>query len=55
MVLPIKDSVANLFYGKIFCLDPGLQTLFRGDMKVQTRKLMVLRLYRLGTGFGRSV
>lgn len=40
MVLPIKDSVANLFYGKIFDLDPGLQTLFRGDMKVQGRKLI---------------
>ncbi len=40
MVLPVKDSVTTLFYGRIFDLDPGLQTLFRGDMKVQGRKLL---------------
>jgi len=39
-VLPIADTAAELFYGKLFNLDPSLKPLFKGDMKEQGRKLM---------------
>lgn len=39
-VLPIADTAAELFYGKLFSLDPSLRPLFKGDMKEQGRKLM---------------
>lgn len=39
-VLPISETAADLFYGKLFELDPSLRPLFKGDIKVQGRKLM---------------
>lgn len=39
-VVPIADTAAELFYGKLFELDPSLRQLFRGDMKEQGKKLM---------------
>lgn len=39
-VLPIKETAADLFYGKLFELDPGLKPLFKGDIKEQGSKLM---------------
>jgi len=39
-VLPISDKAAELFYGKLFELDPGLKPLFRGNMEEQGKKLM---------------
>ena len=39
-VLPIADTAAELFYGKLFELDPELKPLFKGDMKEQGKKLM---------------
>lgn len=39
-VLPIADAAAQLFYTRLFTLDPSLKHLFRGDMKEQGRKLM---------------
>jgi len=39
-VLPIADVAAELFYGRLFELDPSLRHLFRGDMKAQGRALM---------------
>ena len=39
-VLPIADVAADLFYGRLFELDPSLRPLFRGDMKEQGRALM---------------
>lgn len=39
-VLPIADTVAELFYGRLFELDPSLRPLFRGNMAEQGRKLM---------------
>lgn len=39
-VAPIADTAAELFYKKLFELDPALRHLFRGDMKEQGRKLM---------------
>jgi hemoglobin-like flavoprotein len=41
-VLPIKEAAAELFYGKLFELDPKLRGLFRGDMNEQGRKLMAM-------------
>ncbi len=39
-VVPIADTAAKLFYGKLFELDPALKNLFKGDMTEQGRKLM---------------
>jgi len=39
-VVPIADTAAKLFYGKLFELDPTLKPLFKGDMTEQGRKLM---------------
>jgi hemoglobin-like flavoprotein len=41
-VLPIRDTAAQLFYGRLFELDPSLRSLFRGDMTEQGRKLMTM-------------
>ncbi|WP_455222326.1 globin family protein [Kaarinaea lacus] len=39
-VVPIAETAAKLFYGKLFELDPELKSLFKGDMDEQGRKLM---------------
>ena len=39
-VLPISETAADLFYGRLFELDPSLRPLFKGDIKEQGRKLM---------------
>ena len=36
----ISDTAAELFYGKLFELDPNLKALFKGDMTEQGKKLM---------------
>jgi hemoglobin-like flavoprotein len=41
-VLPIKDTAAELFYGRLFELDPSLRPMFKGDMVEQGRKLMMI-------------
>ncbi|MFL5805302.1 MAG: globin family protein [Roseiflexaceae bacterium] len=41
-VLPIADTAAALFYGRLFELDPSLKPLFRGDLHEQGRKLMTM-------------
>ena len=41
-VLPIRDTAATLFYGKLFELDPRLKPLFKGDMTAQGDKLMTM-------------
>lgn len=40
-VVPISEKAAELFYGKLFELDPTLISLFKGDMTDQGRKLMM--------------
>lgn len=40
MVVPIADQAAEMFYARLFELDPELKSLFNGDMKEQGRKLM---------------
>lgn len=39
-VVPISEIAAQLFYARLFALDPSLDLLFRGDMTEQGRKLM---------------
>lgn len=39
-VVPISDKAAELFYGKLFELDPSVKPLFKGDMNEQGKKLM---------------
>jgi hemoglobin-like flavoprotein len=39
-VAPIAEQAAQLFYDRLFELDPKLTALFKGDMKQQGRTLM---------------
>jgi hemoglobin-like flavoprotein len=39
-VAPIADLAADLFYARLFELDPSLRRLFKGDMKKQGGMLM---------------
>ena len=39
-VVPISDKAAELFYNRLFELDPSLRPLFTSDMTEQGRKLM---------------
>lgn len=41
-VVPISETAAELFYGKLFELDPEVKPMFKGDMKEQGRKLMAM-------------
>jgi hemoglobin-like flavoprotein len=40
LVAPIADTIALLFYARLFELDPSLRALFQDDMQKQQRKLM---------------
>ena len=39
-VAPIAEQAAELFYGKLFELNPEYRALFKGDMKSQGKMLM---------------
>ena len=41
-VRPIAPQAAELFYKRLFALDPSLRHLFRGDMAQQGRMLMAM-------------
>jgi hemoglobin-like flavoprotein len=41
-VLPVGDTAAELFYGKLFSLDPNLRPLFRNDLLEQGRNLTAM-------------
>lgn len=41
-VFPIADTAAELFYGKLFELNPELKKLFPEEMQEQGRKLMTM-------------
>ncbi len=41
-VAPIADKAAEIFYTKLFELDPALKSLFTNDMTVQGQKLMTM-------------
>ena len=40
MVVPISDKAAELFYGRLFELEPEYRSMFKGDMMDQGKKLM---------------
>lgn len=40
-VVPIKEKAAELFYGKLFELDPAVKPLFKDDIVEQGKKLMM--------------
>lgn len=41
-VKPISETAAELFYGRLFEIAPEVQPYFKGDMKEQGRKLMMM-------------
>jgi hemoglobin-like flavoprotein len=47
-VLPIAETAAGLFYGRLFALDPTLRPLFKGDLDEQGRKLMYMLRVAVG-------
>jgi hemoglobin-like flavoprotein len=42
LVVPIKETAADLFYRRLFELRPSYQQLFKGDMAAQKRKLIAM-------------
>ena len=48
LVVPIADKAAEIFYNKLFELDPALKPLFKADIKEQGKKLMTM----IGTAVG---
>lgn len=40
-VVPIKEKAAELFYNKLFELDPSVKPMFKDDMAEQGKKLMM--------------
>ena len=40
-ILPFKDQAAELFYCRLFELDPSLRLMFRSDMTEQKQKVML--------------
>jgi hemoglobin-like flavoprotein len=47
-VLPIKAAAAEMFYNRLFVLDPSLRELFPTDMVEQGRKLMAMLATAVG-------
>ena len=41
-VLIVGDAAANLFYTRLFTLDPSLRPMFKGEMKEQGRRLVAM-------------
>ncbi len=41
-VIPISEQAAEIFYAKLFETNPSVKPLFKGDMKVQGKKLMTM-------------
>lgn len=41
-VVPIQETAAELFYGRLFEVYPEVKPYFKGDMKEQGRKLMAM-------------
>ena len=42
LVVPVAEDAAQLFYVRLFQLDPSLRAMFKGDMEEQGRKLMAM-------------
>ena len=39
-ILPVKETLSDRFYGRLFQLDPSLKALFSRDIKEQGKKFM---------------
>lgn len=39
-IAPMAAPLAKLFYGRLFTVNPALRPMFKGDIKVQGKKLM---------------
>ena len=39
-ILPISDIAAQIFYDRLFRIDPSLRRVIHGDLRVQGKKLM---------------
>jgi hemoglobin-like flavoprotein len=48
-VLPVGDTAAELFYGKLFSLDPTVRGLFKNDMVEQGRNLTAMISVAVGS------
>jgi hemoglobin-like flavoprotein len=48
-VEPIAGVAAELFYARLFALEPSLRALFKGDMSQQGRKLMSMISVAVGS------
>lgn len=48
-VVPIADTAANLFYDRLFELDPTLRPLFKADMAEQKKKLLQTLGFAVGS------
>jgi hemoglobin-like flavoprotein len=48
-VLPVGDTAAELFYGKLFSLDPSIRPLFRDDLREQGRNLTAMVSVAIGS------
>jgi len=48
-VLPVGDTAAELFYGKLFSLDSEVRGLFRNDMVEQGRNLTAMISVAVGS------
>lgn len=42
LVVPIKDTAADLFYRRLFELQPGYRALFKSDLAAQKQKLIAM-------------
>ena len=50
LVLPIRNQAAELFYGRLFAIDPSTAPLFEGaDMAAQGAKLMTTLAFVVGS------
>lgn len=47
-VTALGDAAAELFYARLFAIDPALWPLFKHDMKSQGRKLMTALAFVVG-------
>ena len=48
-VKPIKDTAADLFYNKLFELDPSIRELFKEDISIQKKALMATISFAVAT------
>lgn len=49
LVVPIKDTAAELFYRRLFELKPDYRSLFKTDMKAQRAKLIAMLAFVVRT------